>query len=73
MMGEGRVDWPLEEDWLVRGLQIISSQQDTVDRSASGPAGLVTWDRGEQGLRTHQVEGSLPTGSELFFFLLKDI
>ena len=65
MMGEGRVDWPLEEDWLVRGLQIISSQQDTVDRSASGPAGLVTWDRGEQGLGTHQVEGMAAHAKDL--------
>ena len=38
-MAEGRGNWPLEEDWLVRGLQIVSSPQDTVDWAASGPLG----------------------------------
>jgi len=38
-MADSRGDWPLEEDWLVRGLQIVSSQQDTVDWAKSGPQG----------------------------------
>ena len=41
LLEEERGGWPLEEDWLVRGIKMVSSQQEALDWSDSGPSGVL--------------------------------
>ena len=41
LLEEERGGWPLEEDWLVRGIKMVSSQQEALDWLDSGPTGVL--------------------------------
>ena len=41
LLEEERGGWPLEEDWLVRGIKMVCSQQEALDWLDSGPTGVL--------------------------------